>query len=81
MVGLGGICVGESGISVPLLMIVARAVLRGENCPKLQFCQKTACSSYVQPWLVAICGWRLAVGGDWWFAVGGGWRQLVVGNW
>ena len=37
-----------------------------QNCS----CKKTACSSYVEPWLVAIGGWRLAVGGDWWLAVG-----------
>ena len=29
-----------------------------------EFCKKTACSSYVQPWLVALGGWRLvAIGG------------------
>ena len=53
------------------------------------FSKTTACSSYVQPWLVAIggwrlveiAGWRLAVGG-WWqlAAVGGSW-QLVMGGW
>ena len=53
------------------------------------FSKTTACSSYVQPWLVAIggwwlveiAGWRLAVGG--WrrlAAVGGSW-QLVMGGW
>ena len=42
--------------------------------------KNTACSSYVQPWLVAIASWRLAVGG--WrrlAAVGGSW-QLAVGG-
>ena len=33
--------------------------------------KKTACSSFVKPWLVAIGGWRLA-------AVGSGWRLVVV---
>ena len=50
------------------------------NC---NFVKKTACSSYVQPWLVAIGGWRLATGG-WWrlVVVGGGWWWLVaVGDW
>ena len=74
---------------------VARAVLKGEkkSVPK-QFCKKTACSSYVQPWLVAIGGWRLvAVGGGWrrfgwrlvvggwWLAAGGWWRLAAVGDW
>ena len=52
------------------------------------FSKTTACSSYVQPWLVAvggwrlveIAGWRLAVGGWWLAAVGGSWRQLAVGD-
>ena len=52
------------------------------------FSKTTACSSYVQPWLVAIggwrlveiAGWRLAVGG-WWLAVVGGSWQLVMGGW
>ena len=42
--------------------------------PKLQFCKKTTCSSYVEPWLVAIGGWRLAVGGGWWQLVAVGAR-------
>ena len=54
-----------------------------------QFCKKTACSSYIQPWLVAIGGWRLVATGDWRLAVGdwrlvvvdGGWRRLVVDDW
>ena len=65
--------------------------------PERQFCKKTACSSYVQPWLVAIGDWRLAVGGDWrlavgdwrlvvvgggwWLVIGGWWRLAVVGGW
>ena len=41
-----------------------RAVLKGGKAvPKLQFRKKTACSSYVQPWLVAIGGWRVVVPG------------------
>ena len=47
-----------------------------------QNCKKTACSSYVQPWLVAIGGWQLAVVGDWQLAVSGGWWWLAaVGGW
>ena len=45
-----------------------------KSVPERQFWKKTACSSYVQPCLVAIGGWRLV-------AFGGGWRQLVVGDW
>ena len=54
------------------------------------FCKKTACSSYVQPWLVAIGGWRLATGGwwrlvvvdgGWWLVIGGWWRLAVVAGW
>ena len=36
--------------------------------------------AHIQPWLVAIGGWRLAVVGGWGLAVGG-WRRLVVGDW
>ena len=59
-----------------------RAVLNeGEkSVPQLQLCKKTACSSYIQPWFVAIGGWRLAVGGDWRLAVGGWWRLVAVGG-
>ena len=60
-----------------------RGVLkRGEkSVPERQFCKKTACSSYVQSWLVANGGWRLVVGGGWWLVIGG-WRRLaVVGGW
>ena len=63
---------------------MGRAVLTREkknSVPKWQFCKKTACSSYVQPWLVAIGGWRMvAVGGCWW-VIGGWWRLAVVGGW
>ena len=45
------------------------------------FSKMTACSSYVQPWLVAIGGWRLVDIAGWWLAaVGGNW-QLVMGGW
>ena len=45
------------------------------------FSKTTACSSYVQPWLVAIGGWRLVEIAGWRLAaVGGGWRQLAVGD-
>ena len=62
---------------------------REKKDPKWQFCKKTARSSYVQPWLMAIGGRRLAVGGSWWqlVAVGGRWLvigrhwRLVVGGW
>ena len=52
--------------------------LRGKKRKKggfeRQFCKKTAGSSYVQTWLVAVGGWRLAVGGGWWWLVAvGGW--------
>ena len=68
----------------------------GGGVPERQFCKKTACSSYVQPWLVAIGGWRLvaiggwlavgdwrlvAVGAGWWWVIGGWWRLAVVGGW
>ena len=69
-----------------------KAVLKREKkILKRQFCKKTACSSYVQLWLVVVDGWRLvAIGGpwlavgDWWLvAVGmvGGWLPLVAGGW
>ena len=70
---------------------VHRAVLNRKKklFRNMVFSKTTACSSYVQPWLVAIgswrlveiAGWRLAVGG--WrrlAAVGGSW-QLVMGGW
>ena len=56
--------------------------LRGrktKSVPERQFCKKTACSSYVQPWLMAIGGWRLATGGGWWLVVGG-WWLIAVGS-
>ena len=43
--------------------------------------KKTACCSYVQPWLVVIGGWRLATGGWRLVAVGGWWRLMVDGWW
>ena len=54
------------------------------------FSKTTACSSYVQPWLVAIGSWRLveiaswrlaAVGGSWQFVMGGWWRLAAVDGW
>ena len=45
-----------------------------------RFPKKTACSSYAQPWLVAVGGWRLVAIGGWQLATGGWWR-LVVGDW
>ena len=46
------------------------------------FSKTTACSSYVQPWLVEIGGWRLVEIAGWQLAVGG-WRRLaaVGGSW
>ena len=68
-----------------------RFLKRGKkSVPERQFCTNTVCSSYVQPWLVAIGGWRLAtggwwrlvvVGGGWWLVNGGWWRLAVVGHW
>ena len=51
-----------------------------KSVPKLQFCKKTARSSYVQPWLVAIGGWRLVAIGGWRLVAVGGWWRLVVGR-
>ena len=70
------------------LVCGSRAVLKGE---KKQKCSKTAvlwrdpCSSYVQPWLVAVGGWWQWVAGgwrlvDWRLAVGGWWRLAAVGG-
>ena len=48
------------------LLCVPRGVLkRKRTVPERQFCQKTACSSYVQPWLAAVGGWRLVAFGGW----------------
>ena len=44
-----------------------------KSVPDKQFCKKTACSSYVQPWLAG-----LAVGGWWRLAVGGWWSLGAV---
>ena len=78
--------------------IAAKSSFRGrgflkrdkKGVPERQFCKKIGCSSHVQPWLVAIGGWRLvaiggwrrlvAVGSGWQLAVGCHWR-LVVGVW
>ena len=83
----------------PNVFFHSRTLLKREKkgAPKRQFCKKTAWSSYVQPWLVAIGSWQLAVGGwwrlvvgDWWLvavgsgwqlAVGRRWRLVVVGGW
>ena len=61
-----------------------------KSVPIHSFPKKTACSSYVQPWLAVVgSGWRLAVGRRSrlaavgvrrFIAVGGLWR-LVVGGW
>ena len=57
-------------------IVCRRGVLKRERKAFLNgsFAKKTACSSYVQPWWVAIGGWRLvAIGGWWWLVVVGGW--------
>ena len=55
----------------------------------MAFSKTSACSSYVQPWLVVIGGWRLVKIAGWRLAVGGwrrlaavdGWRLVAVGGW
>ena len=60
----------------PITPLVALPALRN-----MVFSKTTACSSYVQPWLVAIGGWRLVEIAGWQLAVGG-WRRLAaVGSW
>ena len=56
-----------------------RVVLDGKKklFRNMVFSKTTACSSYVQPWLVAIGGWRLVEIGGCRLAVGG-WRRLVA---
>ena len=57
-----------------------RAVLNGTKKKLFRymvFSKMTACSSYVQPWLVAIGGWRLVEIAGWRLAVGG-WRRLAA---
>ena len=62
----------------------SRAVLNGK---KRVFCdtvfpKKPAGTPCVQPWLVAVGGWRLAAIGGWQLATGGWWRLVVVdGGW
>ena len=60
-----------------------RVVLNGKKklLWNMVFSKTTACSSYVQPWLVAIGGWRLVEIAGWRLAVGGWWRLAAVGNW
>ena len=70
-------------IETPKLQHTASAVLNEKKNKLFRymvFSKTTACSSYVQPWLVEIGGWRLAAGEDWRLAVGGSW-QLVMGGW
>ena len=82
-VGEAGRVVAHSiGIaSYPL--ISSKAVLnRGKkSVPLLVFPKRPAGTPCAQPGLVAVNGWRLAVGNWRLVAVGGGWRQLVVGDW
>ena len=59
-------------------MLAARRSLTGEKKSSgTWFFQTTACSSYVQPWLVAIGGWQLVEIAGWRLAVGG-WRRLAA---
>ena len=52
---------------------------KGAGVRKPQFSKNTACSSYVQPWLVVAVG---GVGGGWWLvADGSSWRLVAVGGW
>ena len=53
-----------------------RAVLKREK--KVFQNSSFACSSYVQPWLAGIGGWRLVAIGGWQLAVGGSWWLVVV---
>ena len=53
---------------------------RKKRAPVHSFPKKTACSSYVQPWLVAVGSWRLVAVGGWRLATGGWWRLVVVGG-
>ena len=54
---------------------------RKKSVPIHSFPKKTACSSYVQPWLVAVGGWRLVAVGGWRLVAVGGWRLVAVGGW
>ena len=44
------------------------------------FPKKPAGTPCVQPWLVAVGGWRLAAIGGWQLATGGWWQLVVVGG-
>ena len=44
------------------------------------FPKKPAGTPCVQPWLVAVGGWRLAAISGWQLAAGGWWRLVVVGG-
>ena len=44
------------------------------------FPKKLAGTPCVQPWLVAVGGWQLAVIGGWQLATGGWWWLVVVGG-
>ena len=52
-----------------------------KGVPQHSFPKKTACSSYVQPWLVSVGGWRLVAIGGWQLAAGGWWWLAAVGGW
>ena len=63
---------------------VSRAVLNGKKkvFRYTFFPKKPEGTPCVQPWLVAVGGWRRLAVGSWQLAVGGGWWWLAaVGGW
>ena len=64
-----------------LLRGVLKRERKKKSVPIHRFPQKTACNSYLQPWLVVVGGWRLVAIGDRQKAAGGWWRLVVVGGW
>ena len=70
-------------------ILAGRSLTGKKSVPVHSLPKKPAGTPCVQPWLVVVGGWRLAVGGGWrlaignWqlVAVGGGWWRLVVGDW
>ena len=50
-------CVNAQNVHLILLHFTGRSFRRGKkSVPKRQLCKKTACSSFVPPWLVAVGG-------------------------
>ena len=92
---LVGICLGQSSRPPPISLNAVlhaaicssgRSLRRKKSVPLHSFA-KTLCVAHVQPWLVVIGDWQLAVGGWggwgnwWWLAAVGGWWGLGVGGW